>query len=268
MPTIPAETRRGLRLLPGLTAGQAFGLLATAAAVRSVWAVPLAGPLRVVAAGAVGLAGVAYSAGRWPPGPAGERLAAWLPRLARYVLGPRRRAGEAMVGWGGLQELGDVGLRHAGRWATVVACSGTDCLARGPEAAAAAQVAYRELLQSAEAPLQVVGASRRPLPAECPHCWDPAGAPPALREIARWYRGHWAGMVDDQRLVVRSCLFLLPTADVALPAALERFALRIGWQARPVRGPELVALLLASGGSGAVAAVVAHPGLRVRGTDG
>lgn len=266
MPTVPAETRRGMRLLPGLTAGQTLGLLATVAAVRAVWAVPLVGPLRVAAAGTVALAGAAYSAGRWPPGPDGERLAAWLPRLSRYVLHPRRRAGQALVGWGGLQELGEAGLRHAGGWVTAVACCGPDWLARGPEAGAAAQVAYRELLQAAEAPLQVVGASRRPQPAECPSCWDPAVAPPALRAIAGWYRGHWGDLVADQRLVVRTCLFLLPAGDGALPAALERFALRLGWEARSVRGPELVALLLASGGSGAAVAAAAQPGLRVRGT--
>jgi len=256
VPTIHGATRRGVRVLPGLTVGQGLGLAATAALAGLL--ARGAGPavLRVVAALGAAAAGGAYALARWPPGPAGERLPVWLPRLARHLLGPRLRAGTAVEGWDGLEALGDAALRCHGTWAAVLELGGADFGLRGPGAAEAAQSAFRELLHAAGSPLQIVGLSRALCAEDRPADWEPGRAPAALTGVAAAYAEHWTELVRSGRGVLRRTLLVLTAGPDegagerlrTLAAAATGSAQRLGLPARRLRGAELRVLLRACGG--------------------
>ncbi len=275
MATIQGDTGRGMHLFSTITAGQALGLLATAAVGCTIWSLCASMPLRLALSLPAATFGGVYTVGRWPPGPDGERMAVWLPRLLRYWLRPRVRFGAQMPGWEGLCDVREEWLRHDSGWAVVVECTGTDCVARGPEAVAAAQVAYRELLHALEAPLQVVGIARWLRAADRPPLWDPLVAPSGLVPIAEAYSAYWADLVRARRCVARRCLFVLSTRATsglrrcdaeALQAAMSRFASRLGLSARRIRGAALARLLLESAGaSDTTGGAPSTPGYRVGG---
>jgi len=251
--TIFGETARGLRLLPALTAGQALGLLGTAGAAWAAWAAPDPGVVRLGLCATTTVLGLAYTVGRWPLHAEGERLAVWLPRLVRYLLRPRVRAGAAVPGWEGLQDLRGDRFRHDQGWACVLECTGTDLGLGGPEVATAAQVAYREVLHALARPLQVVGVSRWLRADDRPAVWDPAAAPPGLISLAQTYATHWDCLVAERRAVVRRCLFVPSLGPDPRPGsvqgALQRFCGRLGLTLHTLRPEEVIALLRTSAGS-------------------
>jgi hypothetical protein len=258
VPTIYGETGRGLRLLPALTAGQALGLLVTGAWVWAVLRSHLAAPLRLPAALAVGGAGAAYAVGRWPPGPRGERVAVWLPRLLGHALRPRRLAGAGVPGWEGLRELRGRYVRHDGGWSVVLDCAGGDFGLRGEAAEEAARAAYRELLHALESPLQVVGITRSLEAADRPLAWDPERVPRHLAPVAAAYCGYWQELVAARRGVVRRTLLVLsvpgrwpdpPPGLAAAEAAVLHCGARLGLPVRRVAGRELLELLRACAGA-------------------
>gem|GEM_PF-3726505 len=258
MPTIQGDTGRGTRLLPSLTAGQALGLLATAAAGWLSCSGHGAAVLRLGRTLPVAVCGTAFTIGRWPPGADGERLAVWLPRLLRYALRPNVRSGARVPGWEGLRDIRQDGIRHDTGWAIVLECTGSGYVLRGPEALAAAQVAYRELLHALEAPMQIVGIARWIRASDRPPLWEPDRAPAGLALIAEAYDAYWERLVQDRRGVVRRSLFVLSMPRAAgaqhahagaLEAAVLRFADRLGLSVRRLRGPDLARLLLEAAGA-------------------
>lgn len=274
MPTIPGETARGTRLLPAVTAGQALGLLATAALTRWAASGHSALIVRAVRALPVCVGGLAYVFGRWPWGVSGERLAVWLPRVVRYGLTARTRRGGELAGWEGLHELRPEGLWHDRGGAIVLECTvGAQGLTDG-EGQAAAQVAYREFLHSLEAPLQVVGTARWIREEDLPPLWDGSRAPGGLEGVVRAYHEHWGQLVATRAAVVRRSLLVLsvpgPRARSAAATALVReaaalrFLRRMGLEARRVRGDDLARLVLeAAGAADAGGAVARAEGYRV-----
>ena len=256
-------TDRGVRLLPGLTGGQALGLLATGGLSWLAWHGRWPVPVRDICAVLLAAVGATYTLGRWPSGAEGERAAVWLPRLIRRVLAPRTRAGAAVPGWDGLEACAGDLLRHRGGWAAVLEIGGADFLLRGPHAAQAAQAAFRELLHATGSPLQIVGCSRGLSDAERPAGWDGQGAPAPLADLARAYARHWDGLVADGGAVWRRCFIVLcepagtgaPSPCLpAVEAAVVQFGERVGLAVRRIRGSELIALLRESGGAADVAA--------------
>jgi hypothetical protein len=259
VPVIRAATGRGVRLLPGLTGGQALGLVATGLAAVALWRT--AGPLlaRASAAGTVSLLGAAYVLGRWPARPDGERLAVWLPRLLRAAVRGGLRAGAAVPGWDGLQDVRGATLRTDGGWSAVLDIEGADFLLRGAAATAGAQAAFRELLHALAAPAQFVVWTRAVRAEDRPEAWDPALAPAALRGIASAYAAFWAGSVAGRTAIRRTLLVLTapPGAweqaarQLATAAAAAEHALgRMGLRARRLDAAELPALLREAGGAG------------------
>ena len=88
--TIPGETRRPYALVGPFNLGQAAWLGGAGFAVWHLLRSPLPMPVRVVAAAAVGAAGLALAYLRWPAGDAGEPAAVWAVRLVRFLVSPRR----------------------------------------------------------------------------------------------------------------------------------------------------------------------------------
>lgn len=270
MATIQGDTGRGLRLLPTLTAGQALGLLGTAGTVWAEWSMHGPEVARMGLGAIIAVAGLAYTVGRWPLSSDGERLAAWLPRVVRYLLRPRIRVGSTVRGWDGLQEIRGDRFRHEHGWAVVLECAGSDFGLGGPEVAAAAQVAYRELLHALDAPLQVVGTARWVQAVDRPAAWDPALAPPGLASLAEAYAVHWDGLVAARRAVVRRCLFVLSLGPKpgteSIQGALVRFSGRLGLIVRRLDPKDVFGLLRASAGAADPASVdVTGGSYRVRG---
>jgi hypothetical protein len=258
VPVIYGETARGTRLLPQLTAGQGLGLLGTGALSWILSHLQAAPAVRIAAAAAAACGGTAYVVGRWPPGPSGQRLAAWLPRLVRHALRRRALHGVAVPGWDGLVEVTARYLRHREGWASVFECAGGDAGLRGEGAVEAARAAYRELLHSLDAPLEVVGISRYVGEEDRPWAWGATPAPGALSRVAQMYADYWREVVAARRAVVRRVLLVLtaPGPGARLPAQLGaaeamlvHAGTRLGLVLRPVVGRELGALLRSCGGA-------------------
>lgn len=248
MPTIHGETDRGLRVLPWLSAGQALGLLATGGAVWLAWRTGWPLPVRTAAASVAAAAGLAYTLARWPAGADGERIATWLPRIARHAFGRRTWAGCSVPGWEGVVAVERDLVRLRGGWSLVVEIEGGDFTLRGAQACAAAQAAVRELLHAAPSPLQVVNVARRLRMGDMPRHMDPERAPAGLEDVAWAYRAQWERLVAERRAVRRTCLLVVTDVERgdrlnAAEAALLRCAGRLGLAARRLSDTALVSLL-------------------------
>lgn len=269
MPMIRAETSRGLHLLPGLTAGQAAGLVATGLVCAALWRVGVALPGRLAAESGTAVLGLGYVLGRWPARPDGERLAAWLPRILRASARGGLRAGARVPGWDGLQDVGGDVLRHGAGWSAVLDVGGGDFLLRGPAAAGAAQAALRELLHALGGPAQFVLWTRAVRPEERPASWDPARAPAGLHPIAAAYAAFWADALCRRAVLRRTLLVLTVQARgkaeaagslAAAAAAAHACLQRAGLEARRLGGAELAVLLREAGGAADLRAGEPVPG--------
>ena len=266
MPVIRGETRRGLRLLPGLRADQATLVGVTAAVAWAAWhlACPLAARCALISV--TGLLGGGAAFFRWPPGPDGERLVAWLPRWARFFARPRRLVGPRVPGWDSVQAIGIDGQVHTpGRRAVILECSGTG----GGLGGDAPQRAWRQLLHGVRAPFQLVTESRWAGAPDRPRRWRPLGAESGVPvAVAAEYAAHWTRLVAERRVVVRrSRLVLTAPAGAAAKAQLEadaavaRSALAgTGVVTRVVPGPEAVDLLHRGAGAAAPVGPLPPPG--------
>lgn len=260
--TIHAETGRPFRVLPSLDAGQAATLAAAAAVTWLLVRSGMPAGLRVGLGGTAALAGFGLALVRWPPGPAGERLAVWVGRAVAYAARPRRWRGAQLAARLGATALfpprgpGDQGP-------VLLRCDGCDPAGHGPAALEAAQAAFAELLHALDAPVQVVSAARWLQPSDRPAGWDPEVAPAELREAAEHFATHWAALVAQRRTTVRVCLTVIggplggastggaggrATADAE--AAFRGFAARIGLTAEAVRAEEWAAVVAAALGAG------------------
>ena len=268
MPVIRGETRRGTRLWPGLVADQARWLLVTAAVVWGEWHLTWPPTGRVALMLPTAVAGAAYALVRWPPGPQGERISAWLPRWWRFVLRPRAIAGRAVPGWDGVRAVRPDGvIRIPAGWAMVLECQGDGETVGGD----GVQRAWRQILHGVEGPFQLVSESRWPASAERPPRWDPAAAPEGLRQIATAYGQHWQRLVEERRAVVRRSFLVLTAA--ATPDAAARLtaqgavataaAAGLGVRLRALGGPEVVEVLRTAAGAAEGAGPLTAPGVWV-----
>lgn len=254
MPVIYGETSRDVKLLPALSAQQAVELLATGAVAWLSLRAPAPEWARTLLTAGVTVGGTVYAIGRWPLGSNGERVPVWLRRAIGFALGPHTLKGTSVPGWDGIHSIRRGRIRHAAGWSAVMDWSGGDPLLRGPEAAAAAQVIYRELLHAIPGSVQVVGTVRTVTQEDRPPTWSPERACPSLAALARAYAEHWDGWVQARALAVRRTYVVvtvrgpraeaLPNLDVAT-SAVANCAARLGLTARPVQGAELIALLRA-----------------------
>ena len=257
MPVIRGETRRGLRLLPGVRAEQAM-LLGQAAAVGGAeWHLPWSVPARVVLLATTGISGGAAAFWRWPRGPEGETLTAWLPRWLRYLVRPRRLVGPRVAGWDGVEAIGVGGELTTGSGrAVVMECTGPG----GTLLNAPCQGAWRQLLHGVRAPLQVVTECRWPDETDRPLRWRaPAAAGTGPANLRAAYANHWTELLASRRLVVRQSFLVLtagPGPDVAARLEADRSVAVAALAAlnvtpRALRGPEVVALLHRMAGAAA-----------------
>lgn len=253
MPVIRGETRRGLRVLPGLRADQAMVVGVAAAVTWGEWHVHWASPLRLALMTLTAAAGAGVALLRWPFGPQGETLAVWLPRWLRYAARPRRLAGPRVPGWDGVQAIWPNGeVRTPAGTALVLECAGAD----GARAAVPAQRGWRELLHGVSAPFQVLVDCRWPDPQAGPASWRRAG-PETPKMLASAYAAHWDELVAQRRVVVRRQYLVLTAPsgpetrarlDAAVGLATEALA-AAGVVPRVLAGAEVVALLHQMGGA-------------------
>lgn len=258
MPVIRRPTARGLRLFPGLTGGQLFGLIGTAAGVLAVWHAGGGLGVRLPACAALTAAGTAYVLGRWPATPDGDRLAVWIPRIVRHMLQPAVRAGADVRGWDGLEHVSERVLHHRGGWAMVMEIGGADFGVRGRAATAAAQAAFHELLHGLSGALQIVGTARALRGADRPLAWNPESSPPGLARVADAYAAHWNAIVTRREAFWRRSflVFTVPrdapdaaSRMAAMEAAARRFGERTGLPVRRLAGGDLLRLLREMGGA-------------------
>jgi hypothetical protein len=217
LPTIRADTDRGLRVLPGLDARQAGMLGATAAGCWFLLHLGVPPVPRAILALGAAVVGGGLVLGRWPLDTTGEPAGVWLWRWLRYVAQPRRRHGAAVgerLGVAALRTGVDPGRRRPG---SLFVCEARDHAAGGIQSLTAAQAAYLEFLQALDGPVQMVLASRRLTEVDRPAAWDPEGAPDPLGRVAASYARHWTTAISG-RLLQRSVLMALaPSRDPAAP---------------------------------------------------